>query len=110
MGAYLFTFKFDGVPPTAETFRARYAELYSPRCLDTYEVEGEKVSITCVFDPCGPHYIEAAMRGLGATAIDANDKPLWVEPPAFTSTPWRKVPIFTKLRVYFNWLRGAPGD
>jgi hypothetical protein len=109
MGAYLCEFQFADEAPTAEKFRSHFTDLYSPRCLDTYEVEGRRVLVTCLFDPCGVHYLHSVMGQLGGRSVGRSGEPLDHSLPGFTSTSWRLVPILTKLGVYARWLTGRRG-
>lgn len=106
MGAYLCEFEFEGVPPTEEEFRSRFAELYSSRCLDSFEATGSRLRVTCLFDPCGVHYVHAVMGRLGGRPVGRDGEPLDHALPDFASMPWRRVPILTKARVYARWLTG----
>ena len=108
MGAYLSEFQFEEVPPTEEEFRSHFVEMYSVRCLDSYEVEGTRVLVTCLLGPCGVHYVRAVMQQLGGRPVRRGE-PLDQSLPDFVSMPWRRVRLLTKIRVYARWLAGK-GD
>jgi len=102
VGLYLASFEFEGTPPTEAEFRARYAEMYTPRVLDLYEVAGSRVEVGCLLDPCGIDYVEAVMRRLGGRSVKRNGKPFDYELPEFTATPWRKLSWLARLRARYG--------
>jgi len=102
MGLCLATFEFDGPVPTEAEFRARYAEFYSPRVLDLYEVTGHRVDVGCLLDPCGLDYLYAVMQRLGGRALKGNGEPLNPPLPPYTATPWRQLSLWARLRARYG--------
>jgi len=106
MGLSIDRFEFPGEPPRKEELVEHLvAQLGSVRAFDSYEVDGRRAAVFCMFEPVTRPYAIAFMLARGGTRIDGGGNPVPTALPAFVERPWRDHPWWFRLKTRFSSIK-----
>jgi hypothetical protein len=106
MGLFLIRAKFEGEPPTEQTFRAELLrELGDISGLEGFDVDGKLVEVRTMMDATTYPYAIKVLLRLGGNYVDA----LTLEPrepklPAFVERRWRDWSLWARARIRLGFL------